>query len=384
MQIAPRLAIFRAGQHTAVDGRALNFTAADLAQIASNYDAGADGAPLVVGHPSIEAPAYGWAKALTVEGDTLYAEPDQVDASFAELVNAGRFKKISSSVYLPDSPGNPKPGQFYLRHIGFLGAAAPAVKGLKAASFGEGDALYVEFSEAAAAAPGLGSKVASLLRHLRDHLSSTGADMAHVLPDDALASLESSSAATVATPAAFAAPDSTPDPTTETTMPDNDNKAAADFAERQKKFDADSTALSNREKALAEREGKARREDAASFAETLVTEGKLLPREKSAVVELLLALPGADAPLSFAEGDATVSKPGGDVLRGFLGGLPKRIEYGKERSADEGQHTAAASFAAPVGTEVDGARLELLGKAKAWQASNPNTSLTDAVRAVGG
>lgn len=382
MDIAPRLEIFRAGQHQALDGRVLNFTAADLQQIASNYDPASDAAPMVVGHPSIDAPAYGWAKALRVDGDTLYAEPDQVDAQFAELVNAGRFKKISSSIYLPDSPGNPKPGQFYLRHIGFLGAAAPGVKGLKPASFAQGDVKLVEFSAPMPAAmSGLGKRLAGMFRALRAHLASTsGADLGSVLPDSDIESLETMPDDEAAEAVAYAERTTT----VETTMSKENDQAAADFAEQQRRVTERATELDAREKQLAEREAKARRDDAASFAEQLVTEGKLLPREKAPVVELLLAMPPSNAPLSFAEGDTTVSKPGADVLRGFLSGLPKRIEYHRERSADARDADGVANFAAPAGTHVDEARLELLAKARAWQASHPNTSLVDAVRAVGG
>ncbi len=51
------------------------------------------------------------------------------------MVKAGRFKSRSASFYHPDNPNNPKPGVYYLRHVGFLGAQPPAVKGLKAVEF---------------------------------------------------------------------------------------------------------------------------------------------------------------------------------------------------------------------------------------------------------
>ncbi|MEI9885919.1 MAG: hypothetical protein WDN08_05345 [Rhizomicrobium sp.] len=82
----------------------------------------------MVGHPSSDAPAYGWAAGLKMDGDRLVADVDQLDPGFAEIVKAGRFKKISPSFYEPDGKGNPKPGAYYLRHIGFLGAQPPAVK----------------------------------------------------------------------------------------------------------------------------------------------------------------------------------------------------------------------------------------------------------------
>ncbi|STD22410.1 Uncharacterised protein [Enterobacter asburiae] len=76
-------------------------------------------------------------KSLSLNGGDLLAEPDQLDPQFAELVGNGRFKKVSASFYLPDSPNNPKPGTLYLRHVGFLGAQPPSIKGLKQVSFGE-------------------------------------------------------------------------------------------------------------------------------------------------------------------------------------------------------------------------------------------------------
>jgi hypothetical protein len=56
-----------------------------------------------------------------------------VEQNFEEAVRSGRFKKISASFYPPDHPNHPVPDarEPYLRHVGFLGAKAPAVKGLE-------------------------------------------------------------------------------------------------------------------------------------------------------------------------------------------------------------------------------------------------------------
>ncbi|MDL6388248.1 peptidase, partial [Escherichia coli] len=70
-----------------------------------------------------------------------------LDPQFAEMVTDGRFKKVSASFYLPDSPSNPKPGVLYLRHVGFLGAQPPSVKGLKQVSFSEQEEGVVEFAD---------------------------------------------------------------------------------------------------------------------------------------------------------------------------------------------------------------------------------------------
>ena len=58
------LDIFRTGRHTASSGTSLAFTEADLAATAAAYDPALHEAPIVVGHPKDNAPAYGWVKSL--------------------------------------------------------------------------------------------------------------------------------------------------------------------------------------------------------------------------------------------------------------------------------------------------------------------------------
>ena len=125
----PRIEIFASGQHKAVDGKAWAFDGAALDQIVRSYDFAANPAPIVVGHPTLDAPAYGWVKALQREGDKIVADLDEVEPAFAEAVKAGRYKRVSASFYPPDHAGNPTPGSWHLKHVGFLGAAAPAIRG---------------------------------------------------------------------------------------------------------------------------------------------------------------------------------------------------------------------------------------------------------------
>lgn len=149
MDMTTPLAIFRTGRHTAMAGQTIDFTEAHLAATARAYDPAVHEAPIVIGHPNTEDPAYGWVNRVESDGTTLQAQPHQVDPAFAELVRAGRYKKISASFYTPDSPANPVPGVYYLRHVGFLGAQPPSVKGLKQASFADGEdgVVEVEFAE---------------------------------------------------------------------------------------------------------------------------------------------------------------------------------------------------------------------------------------------
>jgi hypothetical protein len=129
--------IFQAGTHTAMSGDERAFSDADLAATANAYDPALFDAPAVIGHPEHNGPAWGWVESLAIKGGLLMAKLRDLDASFVEMVRAKRFKKISASFYLPDSPANPKPGVFYLRHIGFLGAAAPSLKNLPSVNLSE-------------------------------------------------------------------------------------------------------------------------------------------------------------------------------------------------------------------------------------------------------
>ena len=162
----------------------------------------------------------------------------------------------------------------------------------------------------------------------------------------------------------------------------SDPKQAADFAAREQAVTDQAIALAAREKTINDRELKARREDAVAFAETLVADGKLLPRQKSSTVELLLAVPVGTA-LNFAEGDQQISKQAGDVLRALLTDMPKQVDFA-EKSKNQGDGAAAVSFASVPGAVVDTAGAETYSKAKAYQAAHPNTDWLTAVAAVGG
>lgn len=385
-QTPPGLEIMKTGTHVSEDGRTFTFTDADLQAIADNYDPQVFEAPIVVGHPKTEDPAYGWANKLHVQDGSLYAEPHQVEPQFAEMVNAGRFKKISPSIYLPDTPGNPKPGKLYLKHVGFLGGAAPSVKGMRAAAFNEGDGDGEPAACFSMPLSGLGWTLTDLFQRFRDWLiDKEGIEAAdRILPQWQIRSIDEHTRdrRDDDLPANYAAP-SGATTTTETSMPTENNPAQ--FAERERAITDKTAALDQREQALAQREAKVRRDDAAEFAEQLVADGKLLPRNKAAVIELLLAQPADAAPLNFAEGDQAVTKPAATVLRELLEGLPKAIDYA-EKSGDPnaGALAGAASFAAPPGVQVDAAGLELHQRAIAYQASHPNTSYIAAVKAVGG
>lgn len=122
--------IFREGTFTPQEGKPLTFGAADLKAIADGYNANAE-APIVVGHPQTDTPAFGWVDKLTFKDGKLLATIKDVVAEFADMVKNGHYRKVSASLFAPKNAANPVPGTWYLKHVGFLGGAAPAVTGLK-------------------------------------------------------------------------------------------------------------------------------------------------------------------------------------------------------------------------------------------------------------
>lgn len=143
--VTAEIEILRTGTFTAMDGQSHDITPAMLEQIVTTFDRDGSPVPAVVGHPKSDDPAFGWVRDLSVAGDRLTATLFKVDPGFAESVKEGRFRKVSVKLYSPDAPNNPVPGAWGLRHVGFLGAAAPAVSGLKPVEFAGDDTGLVEF-----------------------------------------------------------------------------------------------------------------------------------------------------------------------------------------------------------------------------------------------
>ena len=140
--------IFKVGEHTDMNGVKRNYTREMLEKCVATYSPEIHEAPFVLGHPKHNDPAMGWADHLELDDDgILWAYPKQLDADFAESVNAGKHNKVSASFYLPDSPNNPTSGTLYLRHVGFLGAQVPAIKGLRTVQFAEEETGIAEFGD---------------------------------------------------------------------------------------------------------------------------------------------------------------------------------------------------------------------------------------------
>jgi len=156
--------VFRAGTFSPMSGDAQTITASNLREIAASYDKGLHPAPIVIGHPHTDTPAFGWVESLFVQDGVLKATLEETAPAFVEMVKAGRYKRVSISLFRPKADNNPKPGGFYLKHVGFLGAAAPAVPGLKPVKFSSGAVDCYQANLAYAS----GDELARLRRQVRE------------------------------------------------------------------------------------------------------------------------------------------------------------------------------------------------------------------------
>ncbi len=317
------LQIFRAGTHAASNGQTLTFSMADVEATAAAYDPTKHEAPIVVGHPATDEPAYGWVQRLAVKDGALEAVPTQMDAGFSEMVNAGRFKKISAAFFTPTAKNNPVSGVYYLRHVGFLGAAAPAVKGLRAPQFSDADegVITLEFSEPDP-----------------------------ITPENPM-----------------------PNPTVAVPNPDPLAAEKAALAQRE-------AAIQERENAVIAQLNAAKQAADAAFAEALIKEGRLLPRDKTGVVQMLGALTET-APISFAEGGEVVQKTPRKWLEGFLKAMPVQVDFSERTKATQ-EEESAVTFNAPAGFAVDSAQLAIHQRALAYQAAHPDTDYVTALTAI--
>jgi hypothetical protein len=338
--------IFKPGQFRPMQGDAIRFSDSDLAACAAAYDPARHEAPIVIGHPATDDPAWGWIKSLKFADGVLSAVPDQVNPVFADQVKAGAYKKVSASFWRPDAPGNPTPGSWALRHVGFLGAQPPAVKGLAPIQFAGSAEGVVDFGMVEAWGWGA---LTSLFRRLRDRMIEKdgleAADQTLSIYDiDQLARAEEAERQDVmADQQPDAMPDfaesdaSKPDATkpkelelTTATLSQGSGPSAAELAAKQ----ADLTA---REKALSDREAALRKTEAAAFADALINEGRLTPAQKDQVVTLL-GWAGAPGSVAFAEGGEAPEA----MLRGFLKSLPTAVDFSETAKAGESVEFASA------------------------------------------
>lgn len=336
--------IFRKGKQTASDGTTLEFGEDLLAAAVAAYDPALHEAPIVVGHPKDNHPAFGWIKSLSYADGVLTAEPDQVDPEFAELVQAGRYKKRSASFYLPDAPNNPKPGTLYLRHVGFLGAQPPAVKGLKGVEFNDTEEGVVEFSDSSSYSWSL---IAGAFRGLREwFIAEKGLETADKLVpsyyiDELNAEAErkrnARDAEVMATPAIFnESQQGEPNMKTAEELQAELDVANARVAELEAKEAADFAEKAAAAEAAAK---EADRVAVGAKIDELIAQGRVLPAERSQLVDYAASLQDAETVIEFGEGDEKQAHSQRGFFIASLAARPVAVDF-KERSRRDDSVTA--------------------------------------------
>ena len=116
------LEVFRSGDY----GPRGRWSDDALDQLAEDYAAERHEAPVTLDHAQT-GPALGWVAGVRRSGDRLLVRLKDLNDGLIELLRDGAFKKRSVEIYnrLPET------GRPYLKAVSFLGAGAPAVKGLR-------------------------------------------------------------------------------------------------------------------------------------------------------------------------------------------------------------------------------------------------------------
>ncbi len=329
------VAIFRSGNHTDSAGNPRTWTDEDIDKMISTFDMSTRQVPVVIGHPKTDAPAWGWVSSLKRVGDTLYAMFSDLAPAFTDAVKAGRFRSRSISVDVETKR---------LRHVGFLGAALPAVEGLPQMTFtAADDTAVVEYKEEANMLKNLSIKE----RLKAAFAAGKDADI------DAILSGAASADGSELQPANHAEPE-TPVPT----------------AQPDKKYDELKKALDTETAARRAAERKAGLAEFAAKLDAAIKEGRFLPAMK----DTAMAVAEAIVP---ASGEFSAASNGMTALMAMIASMPVVVPQGHIA----GQLPATANYAAPSGYSVDTGELELHQKITAYAAKH-NVAYIDAAIAI--
>lgn len=301
-----RFEIFKTGRHTDGAGNTREWTEDDLSKIANSYNPQVHEAPVVIGHPKDNAPAYGWVSALKKKGGVLYATFKDLVPEFVDAVKKGLYKKRSISLY-PDMS---------LRHIGFLGAVPPAIKGLKDVNFSnEQRAMSYEFEDCKT---GKEEKSMKFLEWLKGLAAKDGVTLEDVPQNFSEADLKNK-------------------------LADERKRMEAEFSEMvisieeaRKRKEAElkerEDTIRQKEEMLKQVQHDTQKKEAASFCEGLLKEGKLTPammKHGMGLQNFLEQVGSIETTIEFGEGEKKESQAPVEFMQSFLSNLPKAIEFGE-------------------------------------------------------
>jgi len=299
--------IMRAGTHKDSKGNVVTFSQADLDQIIANHALGA--APAVLGHPKDNDPAYAWTAELRRDGDSLFTKFEDINPAFADGVATGAYRNRSVSVFKDSARG------WRLRHVGWLGAAPPAMDGLSTrrefAALPDGVEL-LEF-----AAPDLRGlawaleSVGGLFRGVREWLiADRGLEAANnIVPEYRISEVQAA-AEQLRSAEQDPAPTFSGDPGMTLTQADIDRaRQEGEQAGRQAAQAEFSTQVDAANSRAAQIESERRAERIRTQIDAWKKDGRVLPAEESGLAEFMTALDaGTVAEFSFSASDGKEAK----------------------------------------------------------------------------
>lgn len=373
--------IFRAGTRTSSDGRTFHFSSKDLDEIASNYDPKVFRAPLILSHNTFGKSdrdlaqselAFGVVEKVVREGDNLHCYCNPIAPEISNWVKEGRILDRSASFYPPDSPNNPTPGKWSLRHVALLGRTPPAVKGMSALSLSEFDFAEDDDSVEFGAMKVSTSKIASMFGGIRDFLIEfVGLEAANrILPREALSGLvEVGNWGDMEDGRAMTRLHERLDEVEQELVRTQTAKLENDFLYEEQKMTDYYSELESLRAEVARQRIERRRDRIAMFQERY--SDRLTPAMLEEITVSFGEESRPESLVSFCEG---LSEGQFNYFEQFLSRIPKQVEFG-ELTANPGP----SRYASPPanGAIYEPNSLALDRKIRAYQQEHPNLSYAE-------
>lgn len=368
-----KIPFLKPGKFTAVNGKEVTITKENLDEIIEATKSFAyqdDSFPLVIGHPKLDSPAYGWIKKDQVINENgvlvALAADEDINEGFLETVKKKLFKNVSVKLRKDNS----------IAHIGFLGAKAPAVTGLPSIAFAEDpESVELEFSEYEVSSWPFRS-ISRLFRNIKNYLiEKEGIEKANMLLNEYEIDEAGQAPRVYEKEPQRVFSETEIDP-----LKNNEGDDPVKIIELETQLAEKDTALLDAQRKLKEFEDKqaadalaAKKNEFVAFCESDDIKVKIKDGEKDSIVETLLALNSVEA-FEFGEGDDKQTVSPVDVVKNLIARLPNVVPAAAtattQNAADDNSSVEFAEFA---DKNVDAERLELHKKAVAIQKAESIT-----------
>lgn len=317
---------FRAGTHTDSAGNTHTWSEDDVQAIADQYNVSVSSdnpnrreAPVVVGHPKDNSPAFGWIQSAKKVKDKLVLTLSQLNEDFVKALREGAYKYRSISLF-PDNT---------IRHIGFLGGAQPAVPGLGPINWSTTDDDVMTFEFSADETPVSVEEDITEIERQNNFFKR----LFERFKID-VSSLETS------------------DHTEDKGMPEKTDmeKLTQQIAELNEKITERDQTISDLNKRISESDSKNRKAEYKAFCDGLVAEGKMLPKQVDMHVENMELRYHIDAQ-NFSDGNSETKSL--DAYKKFLSESEVIADFSETATKDKATEKAVNDFDTAVKRIVD-------------------------------